>query len=1079
MPVFILLLIIITLLLFKSGSLELNPGPNTHRLKTLSICHVNIRGLNSSKLRAIQTSLSKGLDIITISETFLSQSTKSTELKLPGFHDIMRRDRPTFGGGVAVYIRDSIPYKRITQSEHISLEQIWFQISTKEGKVMICNVYRPPTYATFWEQFSSNLEKVKSENPNMKYFLILGDLNADPNDINGKYLNDICEAQNLQCLVKEPTRITSVSQTCIDQIITNMPNFVKNVTVSPPVSTNDHCTVTAEFNFKLPKEEPYTRHIWQYTKGDNIKFQNALRNANWDECFKTGDVNTSCEMWTESFLNIARTHIPNKVVLVRPNDSPWYSNKLRLLKRKVDRLYKKAKRYKTVLSWDRYKRLRNTYQSSLDTAEATYKKDLSGSLSSTQNTKHWWSTVKSLLGHGGQDNYPAMTHPDNGTFICDNKGKASLFNNFFLSHNKIDDSNAKLPNNYPECLASLHEIVATEEEVLDQLKALDVNKATGPDEISPRLLNMAGETIVPSLTKLINLSLTSCKVPDSWKKANVTPIHKKGDKDKVNNYRPISLLPTVSKILEKIVFKHVYNFLHTNNLLSVHQSGFRPGDSTLNQLALIYHEICDALDKKKDVRIVFCDVSKAFDKVWHKGLLFKLFMIGIRGRLYEWFKDYLINRKQRVVIRGQSSEWGIIEAGVPQGSNLGPLLFLIFIDDLSKAVNCHIKLFADDTCLYVTVDDPNEASESLNTNLNNVRKWANQWLVKFNAEKTKAMTVSNKHLVHPPIQFDGVTLENVNTHKHLGLIFSKDLSWSYHIDSIIKDASKMLDVMRMLKYDVDRKSLETIYFTYIRPKLEYACQIWDDCTTRESNKLENLQLYAARIITGAKKGTSHELLYNDVSWSTLADRRTHVKLKYMHKIVHGNVPIFLSSVLPQVVGNVVPYRLRNRHNLTQFQCRTEKFRKSFFPDGIRLWNNLDEEIKSIDNIYEFNSKLPDMNKRSRKLYNYGVRQYNIIHAQLRLQCSNLKAHLYSLHVIDDPTCCCTIANEDNFHFFFQCPMYLVQRQNLVDSIRQITRLNRLTVNVLLYGDDTFDDNVNQDIFAAVHMYIKDSGRFNM
>ena len=273
-----------------------------------------------------------------------------------------------------------------------------------------------------------------------------------------------------------------------------------------------------------------------------------------------------------------------------------------------------------------------------------------------------------------------------------------------------------------------------------------------------------------------------------------------------------------------------------------------------------------------------------------------------------------------------------------------------------------------------------------------------------------------------------------------------------------------------------RKPRDYLLYIYVRPKLEYACQILDDCTTRESNKLENLQLYAARIITGAKKGTSHELLYNEVSWPTLADRRTNVKLKHMHKIVHGNVPIFLSSVLPQVVGNVMPYRLRNRHNLTQFHCRTERFRKSFIPDGIRLWNNLDEEIRSVDDIVEYKSKLTDVNKRSKKLYNYGARPYNIIHAQLRLQCSNLKAHLYSLHVIDDPTCSCTTGNEENFHFFFQCPMYFVQRQELANTIRQLTSF---TINVLLYGDESLDNNANQDIFAAVHKFIQDSGRFKI
>ena len=195
-------------------------------------------------------------------------------------------------------------------------------------------------------------------------------------------------------------------------------------------------------------------------------------------------------------------------------------------------------------------------------------------------------------------------------------------------------------------------------------------------------------------------------------KGNVTPIHKKDDKSKCNNYRPVSILSALSKLFEKIVFKYVYNFLHQHGLLTEFQSGFIPGDSTVHQLAYLYHTFSKALDDKKDVRIVFCDMTKAFDKVWHEGLLFKLSRIGIRGMLLKWFLDYLHNRLQRVVIRGQSSEWGEIKAGVPQGSVLGPLLFLIYINDIVNGVNSSIRLFADDTTLYLSVNDDEDSIQN-------------------------------------------------------------------------------------------------------------------------------------------------------------------------------------------------------------------------------------------------------------------------------------------------------------------------------------------------------------------------------
>ena len=256
-------------------------------------------------------------------------------------------------------------------------------------------------------------------------------------------------------------------------------------------------------------------------------------------------------------------------------------------------------------------------------------------------------------------------------------------------------------------------IVATEEEVNDLLKCIDTTKATGPDGISPKLLYEAGASIVPSLTKLINLSLSTSKVPNykDWKIANVIPLFKKGDKHERNNYRPVSLLSCVSKILERIVFKHLFNYLREHGLLSKDQSGFQPGDSTVNQLSFLYHFLAEALDQKKDVHIVFCDIKKAFDRVWHKGLIYKLRKIGISGTLLLWFMDYLNDRHQRVVVRGQQSEVGSIKAGVPQGSVLGPLLFLIYIDDITLVTETKMKLFADDTSLYIEFDDPVQAAD--------------------------------------------------------------------------------------------------------------------------------------------------------------------------------------------------------------------------------------------------------------------------------------------------------------------------------------------------------------------------------
>ena len=356
---------------------------------------------------------------------------------------------------------------------------------------------------------------------------------------------------------------------------------------------------------------------------------------------------------------------------------------------------------------------------------------------------------------------------------------------------------------------------------------MDASKATGPDGIAPRLLREAGQSIVPSLTRLINLSLTLAKVPKSWKTANVIPLFKKGEKSDITNYRPVSLLPSVSKILERIVFKSVYNYIKDNHLLSPHQSGFQCGDSTINQLSFLYHTFCEALDHKKEVRIVFCDISKAFDRVWHDGLLYKIKKFGIAGNLLNWFTDYLSERYQRVIIRGQESNFGLIKAGVPQGSVLGPLLFLIYINDITSVTECNIKLFADDTILYIDIDNPVAAANSMNNDLQNIEKWADQWLINFSPAKTKLMTCSFKNSAREPIRFGNEQLTDVTSHKHLGLTLSKNLSWTVHIRTILDSVASMSNVLKRLKYVIDRKSIETIYFSFMRPKLEYASHIWD------------------------------------------------------------------------------------------------------------------------------------------------------------------------------------------------------------------------------------------------------------
>ena len=378
-----------------------------------------------------------------------------------------------------------------------------------------------------------------------------------------------------------------------------------------------------------------------------------------------------------------------------------------------------------------------------------------------------------------------------------------------------------------------------------------------------------------SLCDLFIFSLSSGKVPSIWKEANVTPIFKKDDPSIISNYRPISLLSTTGKVLEKIVHKNLFNFIRDHEILTTLQSGFIPGDSTVNQLVDIYNTFCKALDEEKEVRAIFCDVSKEFDRVWHKGLLYKLQTIGISGLLLAWFNDYLDNRRQRVVLPGAVSDWTSLKAGVPQGSILGPLLFLVYMKDIVEDIHSTIRLFVDDTSLYIIMEDPLRAADQLNSDLAKIHLWATKWLVSFNPSKSKSIIFSRKQIkpFHPPIEMNQQQISEVNSHKHLGLIFSNDCTWHEYLDYIKTKAWHRVNIMRKLKFTLDRKSLQTIYISFIRPLLEYADVVCDNCTQYEANELEQIQNEAARIVTGTTKLVSIQSLLSETGWESLTSRR--------------------------------------------------------------------------------------------------------------------------------------------------------------------------------------------------------------
>ena len=295
----------------------------------------------------------------------------------------------------------------------------------------------------------------------------------------------------------------------------------------------------------------------------------------------------------------------------------------------------------------------------------------------------------------------------------------------------------------------------------------------------------------------------------------------------------------------------------------------------------------------------------------------KLEAAGISGNLLAWFRCYLTNRKQRVVLPGVESDWNYIRAEVPQGSILGPLLFLLFINDIVTDIGSNVRLFADDTSLYIIVDNPTTAAELLNLDLENIIKWAKTWLVTFNPLKTETLLISRNLTkpYHPPLHTDNQIIAEVDTHKHLGIYLSNDCTWHKHIDYVKDKAWARINIMRKLKFELDRKSLETIYLTFIRPILEYGDIVWDNCTLYEKQELDKIQTEAARIVTGTTKFISIQTLYDEIKWEILESRRNKHKLVLFYKMYNNISPAYLSSLVPPSISSISTYNLRNAENV--------------------------------------------------------------------------------------------------------------------------------------------------------------------
>ena len=1064
-------LFVLVLLLMLANDVHPNPGPVHKNLKcSLSIININAHQI-TNKVDIIAYEAHHH-DIITVSETWLHKDSKKDSLKIDGFHEPVRKDRNCDGGGVAIYVKNNLPCKHRQDLEIPDLEAVWVETYINNEKLLVGSFYRPPSKpVAYWDLIDTSITQVSAE---PLKFIVLGDFNSNFLLNPSPHLLNIINHNSLKQLIDQPTRITEKTSTCLDLIITPSTEIISDSGVLEPICS-DHSVPFVKLKLNKPKHISFKRTIYDYSNLDIYKLKRDLNAANLCQIASLPNIDETAQLLSETIMNICCTCMPVKIITIRSRDAAWVNDEIRLLCKNKIKYHKRAKHSNLATDWANYRLIRNKYTDAIRKRKKEYNTHIDEQISTAHNfnDKDWWKLVRSFMSKRGSssDDIPSLIH--NNVIYDTNKDKVSILNDFFINQSAIEGIDDIVPD-IPTLPHQIPDLNFNKNYVYSVLCDLDTSKAVGPDLVHNRILKECASILAEPLCIIFNKSLSDCKFPELWKTAHITPIFKKGDSSNCTNYRPISLLSCVGKVLEKLVQKHLSEYLKTHNIITDAQCGFLPYHSTIHQLLTIYDDICSSIDKGITTQAVFFDISKAFDKVWHRGLIKKMEAIGIQGRLLEWFRNYLKDRKQAVVYKGCKSTYMTVTAGVPQGSVLGPTLFLIYINDIVLNIKSTIKLLADDTSIYLALNDPNERAEILNSDLSQIDMWAKTWKVSFNPLKTDLMnflTKSNMNVV--PLHFNNTIIENTSTHKHLGVILQHDCKWNNHINSLISKTRILVSCLKSYKYRLNRRSLETIYKSFILPHFDYADILYDNCPLYLKNKLEEVNLDALRTVIGTVKGTSHETIYLESGFTSLAERRKKHKIIMFFKIVNGLVPNFLKEYLPPLASSINPYHRRRPSERRPPPAKSEIYKQSFFPSTTILWNSLPIEVQTSSSISLLKAFLSSNDPICPPRVYYGDRVVQIIHCRLRIEMSDLNFDLFNRHLIPNKSCRCGFAVESSRHYFLDCPLYNHARASTINKIPPVLR----NVSIILGGSNRLDIDTNRLIFSYVHNFIVLSKRF--
>ena len=544
---------------------------------------------------------------------------------------------------------------------------------------------------------------------------------------------------------------------------------------------------------------------------------------------------------------------------------------------------------------------------------------------------------------------------NDGNLETDPERKADLLNAQFKSVFVQESQSGPVPSLSGTPFANIRDLHITTKGVEKLLENLNVHKASGPDQIPNTILKNTAKQIAPVLQALFTQSLQQGTLPKDWTSANVSPVFKKGDRHAASNYRPISLTCVCCKVLEHIIVKHILDHLEKHNILVDNQHGFRSGHSCDSQLILTIHDIVTAADMGNRVDMIFLDFSKAFDMVPHRRLLSKLKHYGITGSVLSWIDGFLSHRTQRVVVEGSSSGETTVDSGVPQGSVLGPLLFLLFINDLPSQVTSSCRLFADDCVLYRPIKDQQD-NIALQNDLKRLEEWTGLWGMKFNA--TKCYVVStNKGGTPYFYELNNHILQYVSSNPYLGVLISEDLTFETHISRITKKASSKLGFLKRNLKGCPEDLKQLGYYALVRSGLEYASTAWDPILQKDIDAIERIQREAARFTKGIyHRGpdVSVTRLIEELGWESLQERRKIARLIMLYKAVNGEVALPIDNILEKADSRT---RGSTQNNFKHIRSRKRVAQQSFFVRTVPDWNILATETKAAPSSEAFKTRV--------------------------------------------------------------------------------------------------------------------------